>query len=138
MAEVRVATRSWLLTKTAITDIAGQRFYVGALPQNATIPAVTMTTISESYDHDLAGLAGIVQTRIQFECFADTELVALSLADAIIWSGIDQLKGLYGGINFRSVMVEDGRRTYTDADTNAGDDQRHVVNFDLMITYLRS
>lgn len=137
MAEVRVAVRTYLLTKTAITDIAGQRIYAQALPQGATIPAVTMNTISESYDHDLQGLAGIVQTRIQFECFASTDLVALSLADAIIWCGIDTLKGVSTGINFRSVMVEDGRRTYTDTDTNAGDDQRHVVNFDLMVTYLR-
>tara|TARA_R110000868_G_scaffold260927_1_gene519046 strand:+ start:4857 stop:5273 length:417 start_codon:yes stop_codon:yes gene_type:complete len=137
VAEVRVAVRTYLLTKTAITDIAGQRIYAQALPQGATIPAVTMNTISESYDHDLQGLAGIVQTRIQFECFASTDLVALSLADAIIWCGIDTLKGVSTGINFRSVMVEDGRRNYTDTDTNAGDDQRHVVNFDLMVTYLR-
>ena len=137
MAEVRVALRSYLLTKTAITDIVGQRIYAQQLPQSATIPAVTMTTISESYDHDLAGLAGLVQTRIQFECFATTELVALQLADAIIWCGVDTLKGLSGGINFRSVMVEDGRRCYSDADNDAGDEQRRVVNFDLMVTYLR-
>lgn len=138
MAEVRSATRAYLLTKSAVTDICGQRIYAQSLPQGATIPAVTMTTISESYDHDLVGLAGIVQTRIQFECLATTELVALQLADAIIWCGIDTLKGLSSGINFRSVMVENGRRCYEDPDTTAGDEQRRVVNFDLLITYLRS
>lgn len=137
MAEVRVAVRSYLLTKSVVTDIVGQRIYAQALPQNATIPAISMTTISETYEHDLAGLAGLVTTRLQFECFAATELVSLSLADAIIWCGIDTLKGLSGNINFRSVLVEDGRRTYTDADTNAGDDQRHITNFDLLISYLR-
>jgi hypothetical protein len=96
-----------------------------------------MTTISETYDHAIDGLAGIVATRLQFDCFADTELQSLALADAIIWCGIDTLKGVYSGINFRSVMVEDGRRTYTDPDTNAGDDQRHVTNFDLMVYFLK-
>lgn len=138
MADVRIATRAYLLTKTAVTDIVGQRIYAQQLPQGATIPAVTMTTISESYDHDLAGLAGIVQTRIQFECFATTEIASLALADAIIWCGIDTLKGVSTGINFRSVMVEDGRRTYSDSDTDAGDEQRRVTNFDLMVTYCRS
>ena len=138
MAEVRVALRSYLLTKSAITDIVGQRIYAQQLPQKATLPALTMTTISESYDHDLVGLAGIVQTRVQFECYADTELQSLNLADAVIWCGVDLLKGLSSGINFRSVMVEDGRRCYSDNDIEAGDEQRRVTNFDLMITYLRS
>lgn len=138
MAEVRVALRTYLLTKSAITDIVGQRIYAQQLPQGATIPAITMTTISESYDHDLAGLAGLVHTRIQFECLATTELVSLQLADAVIWCGVDTLKGLSSGINFRSVMVEDGRRCYSDGDIEGGDEQRRVTNFDLQIIHLRS
>jgi len=72
VAEVRVALRSYLLTKSAITDIVGQRIYAGALPQGATSPAVTMATVSESYDYDGVGLAWIVQTRMQFECYSAT------------------------------------------------------------------
>ena len=138
MADVNVAVRTYLLTKTAVTDIIGQRMYTDALPQGATSPAVVLSTVSESYDHALDGLGGIVQTRMQFECYASTRLVSLSIADAIIWCGIDQIKGTYSSINIRSVMVEDGRRCFTDADTSGGDVQRYVTNFDLMVTYLRT
>lgn len=138
MADVNVAVRTYLLTKTAITDLIGQRMYTDALPQSATIPAVAMSTVSETYEHALEGLAGPVATRIQFECYATTRLVSLSIADAIIWCGIDAIKGSYSSINIRSVMVEDGRRCFTEGDNAGGDAQRYVTNFDLLVTYLRS
>lgn len=138
MADVNIAVRTYLLTKTAITDLIGQRMYTDALPQGATIPAVAMSTVSETYDHAIDGLGGIVASRIQFECYASTRIVSLSIADAIIWCGIDAIKGTYSSINIRSVMVEDGRRCFTDADTAGGDAQRYVTSFDLLVTHLRS
>lgn len=138
MADVIKSVRQYLLTKTVVTDLVSQRIYRKRLPQNATLPAATLRIISESYDHALDGLGGIVQTRIQIECYAASGEASCSLADAIIWCGIDQIKGTYTGVNIRSVMVEDGRREFEDEDVSGGDSQRHVTSFDLMVTFLKA
>ena len=137
MADVIKPLRQYFLSKTAITDLVGQRIYASRLPQNATIPAVVMRILTEQYEHNLAGLSGIVQTRVSIECYASSAETARAIATAIIWSGVDTLKGVYQSLNFRSVMVEDGRREFEDEDTQAGDAQRHVVTFDLMVIFLK-
>lgn len=137
MADVIKSVRQYLLGKSAVTSLVSQRIYQGRLPQNATIPAATMAINSESYTHALSGLAGPVDTRIQIECYASTAESARAVADAIIWSGIDEIKGTYSGLDIRSVMVEDGRREFEDDDTSGGDDQRHVCTFDLMVNFLK-
>lgn len=138
MADVIKAVRAYLLTKTAVTDLVGQRYYQKRLLQDATIPAITTKILSEEYEHALDGLGGIVSTRINFECFADSSETARSVADAVIWSGIDAIKGTYASTSIRSVMVEDGRREYEDEDTSGGDYQRHVCSFDLMVHWLKT
>lgn len=138
MADVIKSIRQYMLSKTAITDLVGQRIEMKRLRQQATIPAVTMRLTSESYDHALDGLGGIVQSRISLECYGITSEVARSVADAIIWCGIDTLKATQNDLRIRSVMVEDGRREFEDEDTSGGDLQRHVCSFDLMVHWLRT
>lgn len=138
MADPGKSIRQFMLGKTAVTDVIGQRFYAKRLPQGATVPAVAYRTISETHDHALDGLAGIVSTRIQYECFASSAESARSLAYILIAAEADQIKGTSNGTNIRSVMVEDGLREYEDEDTDGGDNQRHVASFDLMVHWLRS
>lgn len=138
MADVIKSVRQYLLTKTAVTDLVGQRIYQGRLPQTSTtLPAATLRIISENYDHALDGLAGLVHTRIQVECYGSTSESSRTAADAIIWSGIDAIQGTYTSTNIRSVTVEDGRREFEDEDSS-GDDQRHVTSFDLMVIFART
>jgi len=136
--DVIKSVRKYLLTKTAVTDLVGQRIEAKRLRQGATIPAIVMRILSESFDHAIDGLAGMVSTRIQFECFAMIPETCRAVADSVIWSGIDQIKGVYDGVQIRSVMVEDGRREYEDEDTVGGDNQRQVVSFDLMVHWLKT
>jgi len=138
MADVITSVRTYLLSKTAITDLVSQRIYAKRLIQGATIPAATIRILSESYEHALDGLAGIVQTRLGIECYGATGEAARALADAIIWCGIDAIKGSYTSLQIRSVMVEDGRREFEDEDTSGGDYQRHVCAFDLMVHWLKT
>lgn len=138
MADVIKSVRQYLLTKSAITDLVSQRIEMKRLRQNATVPAIVMRINSESYDHALDGLAGIVSTRINVECYASTSEIARTVADSVIWCGIGAIKGSYTGLNIRSVMVEDGRREYEDDDTSGGDSQRHVCTFDLMVHWLKT
>jgi len=140
MADVIKSVRAYLLTKTAITDLVGQRIYASKIPQSTsqTANCIVIMVNNETYDHALDGLGGIVSTRLNFDCYSATAETARSIADAVIWSGIDAIKGLYTSLNIRSVMVEDGRREYVNDDIAGGDNQRHVVTFDLKVHWLRS
>src|SRR5690606_17705565 len=101
------------------------------------LPAAVLKIQSERYDHALDGLSGMVATRIQVECYATTRLVSNALADAVIWCGIDAIKGTFTATNIRGVMVEDGRRSYEDDETGGGDDARYVSQFDLTVHWLK-
>lgn len=138
MADVIKSVRQYMLTKTAITDLVGQRIYQGRLPQSATMPAVVLSITSEDYKHVLGGLDGLVFTRIQVECYAASSESSRAVADAILWSGIAEIKGTYTNLSIRGVSVEDGRREYEDEDTSGGDSQRHVTSFDLMVSFART
>lgn len=144
MADVISAVRTYLLSRSAVTDLVGQRIYLDILPQKATTPAVAISKTSETDEHALSDRIGFVQTRIQFEAFADkrdvtdARLKANAVIDAIRSSGICALKGVTNGVDFRSVMVEDGQRNYIDYERGGGDAHRYVTSMDLQVTYLES
>ena len=135
MADVAIAVRAYLLTKTAITDLVSQRFYTDILPQSATLPAITLSKVSTSHEHELSDFGGLAHCRLQFECFADTRAVANSIAEAIRASGIITQKGTTTSVDVRGVRVEDGQRNYVDYPTDGSDEHRYVTSLDLMIDY---
>ena len=143
--DIATVTRSYLLAKTVITDLVSQRIYTDVLPQPATMPAVALFIDSEDYEHALDGLTGLIASRIRVECYAATRLVSNAIAEAIIWCGIDTQKGRLSYVvsgttyaaNIRSVMVETGKRYFTEPDNKGGDSERYVTTFDLMVTFLK-
>lgn len=138
MADVVSAVRSYLLGKTAITDVISQRLYLDRFPQGATLPAATIAITSETFDHTLSDISGIIHTRLQIECKSTLRLTANTLATTIATCGIAAVKGLTNSVDIRGVQVEDGRRSYTVDATEGGDDHKYFTTFDLMVTYLES
>lgn len=136
MADVVSAVRTYILSQSAVTDLIAQRMYLDRLKQNATLPAATIHKVSESHVHTISNRGGMVQTRLQIECFALQRLTANALAEAIYKCGIAAVKGITNSVNIRGVMVEDGQRNYTIDDADGGDDHTYVTQFDLMVSYL--
>ena len=136
MADVVSAVRTYLLSRSAVTDVIGQRLYLDVLKQNATLPAATISKVSESHSHTISNRSGFVQTRLQIECYSKQRLTTDSLAEAIYKSGIAAVKGTTNGVNIRGVMVEDGRRNEIIFDARGGDDHTYTTQFDLMVSYL--
>ena len=135
MADLAVSVRTYLLGVTAVTDIVGQRIYTDILPQRATLPAVALSKITTRHDHQLSDLAGLAHTRMQFECFASTRLVANATAEAIRSSGIITQKGTLTSVDIRGVRVDDGQRNYVDYPTDGSDEHRYVTTLDLVFDY---
>lgn len=136
MADVISAVRSYLLSRSAVTDIIAQRMYLHVLRQNATLPAATISKSSETHTHLISDRSGFVQTRLRIECFSKTYTQANALAEAIYKSGIAAVKGTTHGVNIRGVTVEDGQRNEYIPDSEGGDDHTYITQFDLMVSYL--
>ena len=135
MADVGEGLRLFLLSKTAITDLIGQRIYADILPQNATLPAVAYSKISTRHDYTLSRFAGLAHCRIQFDCFATTRASANEIAEAIRASGIVGTKGETYGVNIRGARVEEGQRNEIEYSRENSDDHRYVTSLDLEIDY---
>lgn len=135
MADIAVAVRSFLLGKTAITDIIGQRMYTDMLPQAATLPAVEMEKLFTTHDHELSNYAGLAHARLQFRCYASTRLVANSIAEAIRASGIATQKGTTGGADIRGARMEEGMSYVVNTARDGGDEHRYVSTIDLQVDY---
>lgn len=67
-------------THPGLSALIGTRFYPGALPQNATLPAVTYRQISGP---DTAGTTGVSHPRYQFDCWGSTYIDASNVADQV-------------------------------------------------------
>lgn len=130
-----IALRGYLLSKSAVTDLVGQRIYTDQLEQGATLPAVVMNKLFTTHDHALSDKAGLAHARIQFECYAATRQVANSVADSLHTSGIMTFKGLTGGVDIRGARVEEGMSYKTDPATDGSDESRYVSVIDLTIDY---
>lgn len=135
MADVVSAVRSFLLGRSAVTDVIGQRMYLDVLKQKATLPAATIYKTSEEHDHLISRRSGFVKTRLKIECFSLSRLTSNALAEAIYKSGIDELKGTSSGVNIRGVVIDDGQRNYTIQDADGGDDHIYVTQFDISVSY---
>lgn len=135
MADVAIGLRGYLLGKTAITDIIGQRMYTDELPQSATMPAVVMNKLFTTHDHALSDFAGLAHARVQFECYADTRLAANALAEALRSSGIVTQKGVTSDVDIRGARVEEGMSYKTEPPTDGSAESRYVSVLDLVIDY---
>lgn len=141
MADAMTALRTYILDQPSVNSVILQRFYRGRRKQGAVLPCAVIRRSSESHDHLLSSRSGIVQTRFQIETYSSRHSgtgSAAELAELIYKCGVDTLKGTTNGVDFRGITVEDGRREFEVEDTEGGDSQTYVCQFDLMVTYLES
>lgn len=135
MADVVSAVRTYILSKTAVTDLIGQRLYLDRLPQGATLPAATIFKISERDTHGISDRAGFVHCRLQISCHSTSRLTTEALADAIRSSGLCAQKGTVNSVVVHGVTVEDGKRNYVLDARDGSDDHEYVTDFDFMVSY---
>ena len=127
--------RGYLLSKTAITNVVGQRIYTDIMPQNATLPAIAFRKIPTRHEHTLSGCAGIAHCRLQFDCYAATRLQANDIAESIRTTGIVEIKGVTFGCDIRGARVEQGQRNEIEYSKEDSDDHRYVPSLDLEVSY---
>lgn len=89
MSSIGASIREKLLVTYSVTvqlakDAKGiPRIHPSMLPQKALVPAIVYHKISGSSAETLAGGAGAAQTRLQFDCYGNTEDEADNLRKAV-------------------------------------------------------
>lgn len=72
-----------LLNDSAVSLIAGQRVNWSERGQGAALPAVVLHRISGVRDYHMEGASGLVQSRVQADCWASTYKDAVRLSRAV-------------------------------------------------------
>jgi len=83
LADMRVGLRAYLLDDAAIAAIVGSRVHPLVLPQGDTGPSIVYSRISAVGDHHMSAASGLVQTRLQLDCWAASLDNAAALADLV-------------------------------------------------------
>lgn len=138
MADVVSALRTYLLGQSSVSSIIGQRLYLDVLPQNATLPAATISKISGTVEHTLSARTAFTRSRFQLTQFSSTREEANRLSAMIYQSGIAALKGVTNSVDIRGVMVETGQRMHTVQPRDGSDEHLYATDIDLMVTYLET
>jgi len=91
------ALRAYLLGSSGLTALVSTRVQWGTLAQSAAYPAVVLTRIDGLPDYAMDGPTGLVSSRIQAECWAETYAAAKAVAR--------QVKARISGVD---TVVDDG------------------------------
>lgn len=91
--------RARLLATAGVTALVGQRINWGAHPQGEAFPALVLTVISGAEGYTLTGRDGLLQGRVQVDCYAATYGAAKVLSRAVVAS-----LGGYSSAGFRGVF----------------------------------
>lgn len=120
--------RTYMKTRTAITDIVGSRIYFQKLPQEAEFPLLVSNRISTTRTYSHSGDSNMTTPRIQYSCFAETYAAAKDLAEQIV-SEMSGFKGTAGSSTIYSSFVEN------ELDMLDPESKLYFIPVDLMVTY---
>lgn len=107
--------RSLLLATSAVTDIVGDKINWGSMPQGQEYPGVALHVIDEVSENTMTGPDGLLQGRVQVDCYALTYRQAKLLSRAIR----TRLDGYRGG-GFSGIFLA-GARDSREGGTNEAD-----------------
>jgi len=105
-ADTNSIIRAYLVTKTTLTDIVGQRIYCPRLPKDASLPALGYFTRggrSSSY------IPGIVSPSVQFDCWGISSLAARQVYRAVYdnLQGLEKTAVVVGGNTYYILSTEE-------------------------------
>ena len=101
---IEIALYSKLINDAGVSALISNRLYLGKLPQNPTYPCALYNRITTNRVQSMAGSTGLVEASFEVIAFADTQLAALQLADAIR-SCLDSFSGTVSLIEIQSILI---------------------------------
>ena len=117
MASFKADLTIYLKGAALITAITGTRIFPQQLPQGAALPAIVYSIITGDPMHDFDGPIGFRRTDVDITCWADIDLEAEQLADAVRLS-LDGYSSTWSGNAVESVL--DNMNDTVDSLTSGG------------------
>jgi hypothetical protein len=103
---IEQALRAKLIADSTLYALVGQRvYYIGKVPQDVTLPYVTIQAIDDIPVHSHDGFSKLSTVRIQINSFDDSYL-GCKTVDAAIFAAIDSQKGTWSGVEIGSCFKE--------------------------------
>lgn len=113
MADFDGAVYSQLAATSAVTDLVSTRIYRAQLPQAPTYPAISYFLVSADriYEHD--GAAGMNESRVQIDCWAETAEGARALGEAVR-AALEAVTGTWGSDTIQHSFLDNEQHVYDD------------------------
>ena len=111
MATTGSNIRTYLLTKSAVTDVIGTRLRPDVLAQSDSLPAATYSELFTNHSHTISGAAGIEDCTLEIVCSSTTRTQADSLADTIRQQ-LQGYRGTAGSVEVMSCQLDDTGHGY--------------------------
>lgn len=92
--------KTYLDSKTAITNIVGTRIYLDTAPQGVTSPYLIYQEVDSQTEHHMTGASALRGATYQFDCYASGSLQVKQLADSVRQS-LDGYRGAMGSETVR-------------------------------------
>lgn len=102
----------------------------GKRPQNDfSLPAVVLQRIYGGRDYVTSGASGLVETRVQADCYGETYGDAKETAQALM-AVVNAYSGVFDGVHFQRISIDSERDTN---ETEAADRHLFRTSIDLLI-----
>lgn len=134
MSDIGVAVRTYLVSKSSVTDLVSTRVFPSVLPQAATLPAVVYTVVTGVPNDDVLGSSGSVTAGIQLDVYSDSHITSNNIGEQIrlVMQGFS---GTMGSETVGAVRLTNRYEMY-EKPVDGSDLGRHRVLLSFDITYL--
>jgi hypothetical protein len=105
VADVTAALRNRLAGHAGTSAIVGTRLWFLFLPQNPTLPAVTIQQISGLRESAMGADVGKVQGRVQVDSWGDSRGGAKNLAEQVR-AALQRLRGTFDGTTINAAFLD--------------------------------
>lgn len=105
-----------ILADPTVSGLIGDRLFWKLMEPSAQMPRLILHTISSVTDYRMSGPTGLINTRIQADCFGGTYAQAESLASALM-TLLSGYRGTVGTTLFEGVFHESTRDIFEDDDS---------------------
>ena len=109
-----------LLDTMGVSALVSNRVYPLSLPQGRTLPAMTVQRVSGAPLYADDGEAGLVNPRVQVDCWGATYAAAKLSARAAV-TALSAYVGDMGGVEVQYVLLEDERDMPRESGANAAE-----------------
>ena len=135
MPDIAGAIRTLTIADADVAALVSSRMYSDALPQNATLPAVTYFVVDTQPNEHLAGIADVSRARIQIDCFAATRTAANDLANKVRLALEKKHRGDNNGQFINEINLTTGERHLVDRPESGSDKRRYITSQDFFVFY---